>query len=159
MKLTHCALFVAEPNSSALNVNGVVMLAEKVPAAAGLEDEIDVAAGKANKDPGNAEPSTIVPLAFSITLQSVIEPMGVDVGVVDVAVPPVELALALAELDADAEDEDESLELVDVAVEEAVLDVLPPVALADELAEPLALAELVVVLAFELAFDEEDESA
>jgi hypothetical protein len=63
------------------NVKGVEKLAETDPTGAGVEDGTDVIDGNENDVPGNTEPSTIVPLAFSITLQSVIEPVVVTGGV------------------------------------------------------------------------------
>jgi hypothetical protein len=46
----------------------------KVPTGEGVEDGTELIPGTEKVAPGKSEPSTIVPLAFSIALQTVIEP-------------------------------------------------------------------------------------
>jgi hypothetical protein len=86
----HCALSVEEPKSLVFNVIGVVnVVAGSTPTAAVVEVGTEEIPGTVKVFPGNADPSTIVPLAFSITLQMVIEPIVGVAGVVDVGVVEV----------------------------------------------------------------------
>ena len=91
--VTHCPLSVEDPNNLAFNESGVVnVVVGNVPAAAAvLVGSVDTP-GMTKICPGNAEPSTSVPLAFSIALQMVIEPV---VGGVTVFACTVTEALAL----------------------------------------------------------------
>jgi hypothetical protein len=73
--VTHCALSVEEPKSLAFNVSGVVNTAfGKTPIGDAVEVGTEEIPGTVKVFPGNAEPSTIVPLAFSMALQIMIEP-------------------------------------------------------------------------------------
>src|ERR1700733_7755652 len=85
--VTQSALFVADPNTFVLRVSGVVnVVVGSVPIADAVEVGTFVIPATVNVCPGNAEPSTTVPLAFVITLQTLIKPLPAVIGAFAVSV-------------------------------------------------------------------------